>query len=967
VLSSFLRQFYSLLLSLLLGSCLLMYQSAQAMQLHATVVEPPQETPGVIYSLAQDQQDFLWLAAEFEGLLRFDGEQYLRFSPPGPRRAVSVSQVVSDQQNQLWIGTWGDGLWRLDSSRKDWRQVATIPADARIQALHLSTAQVLWIGTTKGLFFLRSGSMQAELWQPLNEQRIWHIAEQENGTLWVATSNGLYQLKPDAAIDSQWVTLEQFKDTEIRTLEIQGHQLLVGVRSRLFLLDITRPDLIQQIEFGNPNAIFAESASSWLVGSIDGMFRVRRLQTGLHTELLRPAIDVRRIFRDRRGQIWLASRNSGLAPLAPPPMRPVEPSLSQFVSPQQPHRLGPPSMTTTRWQALEKTLLQLNNGKWRELGFQAVNPVAYVRDVVEYGNHTLAATDQGLFRLHADSYFVQVPLNININRFNVERMAVAADGALWLGLWERGVIRIAATAATQEPSSWQAEQLQPGVHEQEGIVDIQTDAQQRLWLLTRQGKLYQGESDKITLRWQPDNALATGYFQCMLPVQNVLWLCTDRGLIRLNQDLTQTTILGEAEGLPDQRVIGITKTEHYVWVLTRNGVLNFKHDGSDLHLLATRPDLDLTSAQIKGISALADDQVQLATSSGIWQLSKADMTAVPAMMQLHLTSIRLNRQLFSIAEINSPILLPKTVEELQLQFRLLAFQPHLRVQYFFRWQGQQDWKALGQDAVLTLSQLSPGSHQLEVMAQAGGQSIKTQHVLLLVPVPFWQRPFGIILLSLLTGMLLWALYNLRTRRLQQRAATLDLLVAKRTAELEQANQQLKLLSNTDSLTGLLNRRALYDAAAMLQAQRSRTPSALTLILMDIDHFKKINDQCGHDAGDTVLKTVASYLKQRLRGQDLIARWGGEEFLLLMPQTDLPQAGQLIEQLRLGISALALADLPGSLSATFGISAVTLLPDALAQALKAADLALYQGKAQGRDQIVFADVPPGEQPRQNKPV
>ena len=83
------------------------------------------------------------------------------------------------------------------------------------------------------------------------------------------------------------------------------------------------------------------------------------------------------------------------------------------------------------------------------------------------------------------------------------------------------MIRIAATAATQDPSSWQAVQLQPGVHEQEGIVDIQTDAQQRLWLLTRQGKLYQGESDKITLRWQPDNALATGYFQCMLPVQHL--------------------------------------------------------------------------------------------------------------------------------------------------------------------------------------------------------------------------------------------------------------------------------------------------------------------------------------------------------------------------------------------------------------------------------------------------------------
>ena len=84
---------------------------------------------------------------------------------------------------------------------------------------------------------------------------------------------------------------------------------------------------------------------------------------------------------------------------------------------------------------------------------------------------------------------------------------------------------------------------------------------------------------------------------------------------------------------------------------------------------------------------------------------------------------------------------------------------------------------------------------------------------------YTNRPLGIALLTVGTAFMLGLLYHLRTRRLQQRAATLDRLVAQRTAELELANQQLKLLSNTDSLTGLLNRRALYAAAALLQAQR----------------------------------------------------------------------------------------------------------------------------------------------------
>ncbi|CAM5218957.1 hypothetical protein [Alishewanella longhuensis] len=108
----------------------------------------------------------------------------------------------------------------------------------------------------------------------------------------------------------------------------------------------------------------------------------------------------------------------------------------------------------------------------------------------------------------------------------------------------------------------------------------------------------------------------------MLPDDDWLWLCSDRGLIRLSQDLSVATVWSQAEGLPDQRVIGITRTERLIWVLTRNGVLSFKPDGSQLHLLKPRPGLDLSGVQLRGISALADDKIQLSTSTGIGTLAK---------------------------------------------------------------------------------------------------------------------------------------------------------------------------------------------------------------------------------------------------------------------------------------------------------------------------------------------------------
>lgn len=646
-----------MLLTLTLCSFLLLPLTTHAIQIRGAKVELPDHLPVVVYGATQDQQDYLWLAAEFDGLLRFDGQQYLRFSPPNLKHNISYSQVVSDRQNQLWVGSWGNGLWRLDALRKNWQAVTGLPENARIQSLLLSSSQVLWIGTTEGLYQLPSGNMQAKLWQPLAGQRIWYLAEQDNGTLWVATSNGLYQLASGTQTQSGWLPQSQFKNKEIRTVAVQGQQLLIGLHSHLYWLDLTQPEQLSQLSFANANTILAESPTSWLVGSIDGMFRVRLTDLGLSPELLRSAIDVRRLFRDRLDQIWLSSRNNGFSSLAPDPLRAIEPDVSTFLSPSKPHRLGPSSHTRSRWQALDKTLLQLKDGKWRELPFKAEQAIAYVRDVVEFGPYTLAATDQGLFSLHNDSYFVPVTLNIKLNRFNVERLAIAADGALWLGLWQEGVLRIPAEAATQDISSWQVIQMQPEPATQDGIIDIQTDAKQRLWLLSRQGKIYLGESDRLTLVWQPDQALIKGYFQCMLPDEDSFWLCSDRGLIHLNKDWT-TTVWGQSEGLPDQRVIGITRTDQLIWVLTRNGVLSFKPDGSDLHLLKPRPGLDLSAVQLRGISALTKDQIQLATSTGIWQLSQAEMSAVPSAMQLHLTSMRLNQQLFSIGD-SSRILLPK--------------------------------------------------------------------------------------------------------------------------------------------------------------------------------------------------------------------------------------------------------------------------------------------------------------------
>jgi diguanylate cyclase len=161
--------------------------------------------------------------------------------------------------------------------------------------------------------------------------------------------------------------------------------------------------------------------------------------------------------------------------------------------------------------------------------------------------------------------------------------------------------------------------------------------------------------------------------------------------------------------------------------------------------------------------------------------------------------------------------------------------------------------------------------------------------------------------------------------------------------------ELARLAFSDYLTGLPNRRALHRAAAreMARARRSRRP--ICVVLADIDYFKSINDDFGHAQGDAVLRVIAATLSAHIRVTDTVARWGGEEFALLLPETDLAAAGVVAEKCRLAVQALT-TNLPRPITITLGVSEIH-ASDSLEAALERADCALYAGKKRGRNRVV----------------
>lgn len=165
-------------------------------------------------------------------------------------------------------------------------------------------------------------------------------------------------------------------------------------------------------------------------------------------------------------------------------------------------------------------------------------------------------------------------------------------------------------------------------------------------------------------------------------------------------------------------------------------------------------------------------------------------------------------------------------------------------------------------------------------------------------------------------------------------------------------EAIHLLATTDSLTGIANRRAFAEALAREVERAARYATPLSLVMYDLDYFKRVNDNFGHDVGDDVLQAITGLVKENIRAVDLVARWGGEEFLVLMPQTDMQAARTVAEKLRRAIAEHRF-DKAGKLTVSFGV--VTFEPqDDPNTLLKRADDALYLAKERGRDRVETLD-------------
>lgn len=906
-----------------------------------------------INALAQTPDGYLWLGT-WEGVARYNGRDFRIFdrTPETGLPDVGIRTFHLDYNNSLWVAGSRGGLVRVTDGQ--WQPYE--PLGVLINRVLLDKQQRLWIATEgQGLFMQNAAGERIHYSREdgLPSEQIHSLLEDAQGRIWVGTSNGLVYL--DGQLQIHGMAAEEFNGVPVMALLLNANkELLVGTERGLFLSvapDLSPKTLLENVPV---SALLFENERILWIGTVDrGLFR----QYGNTTEQLDirqglPNNRVLALLLDNEKSLWVGT-NGGVFRLRDAPFSTftTEQGLAgNYVRTVLSHTDGCMYIGSSRG------LNRYCDGKIDRIDLSEASIGQSVLSLAEGPEQRLwvGTYADGLIALQDGEIIQHYHAANGLPANEIRAVLPLSNGAIWVGtalgatlINEHGLKSFGKEEGLPSPFIMA---LYKNSHDQ---VLIGTGAGVAIWDNGHISQLDFSEFDNAEYAFGFAEDHAAG----------VLWMATDRGILAYNLATAEMTMIGRKEGVPFDKLFQVVlDNEGYLWVSSNRGVLRLNRQQALDIIAGRRSQLEvelygesdgMASAQANGGSAKAatlhhDGSVWIATSMGVSRVQPerlqlfAKLTPPIVIEQVLVDGLR--------KAIAPQMRLPAGTNRVEIYSAGLGYVMSQRIQYKTLLEGfDQDWVFRGSYSAAEYTNLPPGKYRFTVVAAyPGGDWSKREAVLNFEILPyFWQRWwFNLILVvGLITLLLLLARWRLA--HLKQNEQRLLKLVAEQTHELH-------LLARQDTLTGLANRRA-FDEALQLEYQRAkRAGQTLCLALLDVDHFKQVNDSLSHAVGDEVLKRIATILKQHCRAIDTLARWGGEEFVILLPDTQLQDAIEVCERLRLELENANFGDISPALSMTVSIGLTTNKQLALSQLLVRADHALYQAKQRGRNCLVVAD-------------
>jgi diguanylate cyclase (GGDEF)-like protein len=560
----------------------------------------------------------------------------------------------------------------------------------------------------------------------------------------------------------------------------------------------------------------------------------------------------------------------------------------------------------------------------------------------------------------------------------VRAVLEAPDGLLWVGT-SHGLVRIDGGRVQVLGGD--------GARSGDFVMALQRSADGVVYAGTTDGLrvLRDGQLHNVDLSMLDGTRAVLGFHEDR--GRGELWLATDRGVVRYRPADGQARLLGRAAGLPFDKYFAIVADrEEQFWLSSNRGVVRISQAAARAVIAGTQTEIDwdvygesdgMASAQCNGSSSpaaalAADGSVWVATARGAarvrpWRRGDFSARVPPAIIE----AAQADGQSFAL---DGHAHLPAGTRRIEIDYEGLGYIVPQRIRFRQRLLGLSEaWMDVDQLSLAVYTYLPPGDYVFEVAAAyPDGAWSEAARLAFRIEAHLWQRAGFWVLIGLSgTGLILLGV-QLRTRRLRLASAQLQAEVQARTQALrlqadtlaavnreraalvEQLKQQAaayERLALEDDLTGLPNRRAFDAALSEAGAAASAGGPSLALAMIDIDHFKRINDLWSHTTGDRAIVAVARALQGACASGEALCRWGGEEFVLLLPGLSPERARQRCEALRAAIEALDASHVaPGLLlSVSIGLA---LGPEADSERLLVrADAALRRAKQAGRNRVM----------------
>lgn len=918
-----------------------------------------------VLAITQDTNGYLWFGTQ-AGLARFDGVHFHRYTAENaPNLNANIQALHADRQGRLWIGT-ARGLIRFEQGQFKKISHPKDGLDFSIRAI-TSTPHALYIAGPDGLYSSQGDQLRRQYAIPSGALNLLNHGDD----LWIGSAGQVFLLRNNTL--RAFPLPESASGIPITSLAWFEGELWAGSSRGLFRLhqDKWLP-ASTRINQTTPTveAMLSDHNGTLWVATTQALERLRPGQPTEHIRNAPGTISLRTLFEDSDGNLWMGSQTEGVARFWNGYTRRLDTAYG-LANPLTWSLAKAPNGGT--WFATGDGVAQWRNGRFTQViqGTQLPHPEAY--SLFAEANQLWIGTRAGvaLFRDgHVETPAPLAPMrNTQINdivRDQQQRLWFATTKGLFL--------------------------LNPSnkltlYGERSGF----TDTRIRVVYETRDGRILVGATRGL-FEWRDGQIIPLGRNTGLeedIAVTSILELSDGRWLIGSSTgdglhlfDGKRWTALGSDNNLPVIIPFYVGESGDDLWVAGMQGV--YRLAMTELNKAQANPRAQLRAQIIinsgferpggqtdkccngsgGGRGLIQDGQLWLPTRDGAL-LVNLNAAQPKATHPVQIESIDIDNR--TLLATHAVIHFPIDARSPKFNFAAPAFQPAQVPLLRYKLEGyDNEWRSLETPSQrsASYSNLPPGDYVFKVADfNTDNPLLSEARIDIEVPAHVYETLAFRILVGLIIIALIWLAYlGLRFRYTRQREL-LEQLVRERTQELQIANRKLQEISFTDHLTGLHNRRYLAQQIPVDSSFYERDANyrngndAAVFILLDIDHFKAINDTWGHAAGDLVLQQFAELLESIKRSGDYVARWGGEEFLLVLrplPRGSLAQIGQRLCD-KVGEKEFDLGNgVRRHITISAGLVESPLFPDRHHQLLSweqlvtLADHAMYQVKISGRN-------------------